>query len=861
MTQSSPASTGISGLDNILNFLRMGDNVVWQFDSLDDYPLFVKPFIDQALRDKRRVIYIHFADHPPLLTDDTVTVHNLDAAVGFETFTTSVHSIIRDAGRDAFYVFDCLSNLLTAWATDLMIGNFFLVTCPYLFELNTIAYFAILRNHHSFKTIARIRETTQLFIDIYRASSRLYIHPLKVWNRYSPTMFLPHMQDGDSITPITTSVEAARLFTTITTQKGDRAARNLDYWDRLFLDVEEALRRRECSEEEMYTTLSSICRVMIAREERALALAEQYLALEDLVQVKSRLIGTGFIGGKAVGMLLARNILLSRDHDHWGRLLEPHDSFYIGSDVFYSYIVQNGWWKLRMEQKTSEGYFSAASLLREKLLTGRFPEEIQEQFKQMLEYFGQYPIIVRSSSLLEDSFGNAFAGKYDSFFLVNQGTPEERYENFVNAVRMIFSSSMNEDALTYRRQRGLENLDEQMAILVQRVSGSYHGRYFFPDMAGVGISHNAFVWQGDMDPSAGMLRLVLGLGTRAVERVDDDYPRIVALDMPLVKPHAGIEDSRQYSQRKVDVLNLETNTLETVSLRDLLRNDTGLRMDLLGTPDREITERLREMGKNEEAWILNFDELLTRTEFARTVQDMMKQLEDSYNYPVDMEFTANISAGGQLQINLLQCRPFQGRGSARIVAFPDNPEPDSVLISTNGGFMGGSIEQPIRRLITVNPEKYGALNEQGKYEVARLIGRLNKLTINRDNMAVMLLGPGRWGTTTPSLGVPVSFSEINNMSVLGEIAHPIAGLIPELSFGSHFFQDLMETGIFYLSVFPDRPGVTFNAGKLYSLPSITAELVPEMRDYADTVRVTDFVKPGPLLLADLKSQRLLCLER
>jgi phosphoenolpyruvate synthase/pyruvate phosphate dikinase len=199
-------------------------------------------------------------------------------------------------------------------------------------------------------------------------------------------------------------------------------------------------------------------------------------------------------------------------------ILEHHDSFYIGSDVFYSYIVQNGWWKLFIAHKTKEGYFSKASEMKQRMLKGVFPEEIKEQFQLMLEYFGQSPIIVRSSSLLEDAFGSAFSGKYESFFCVNQGAPEKRYENFEDAVRKIFAGTMNEDALAYRLQRGLDQMDEQMALLVQRVSGAYRKNYFFPELAGVGLSHNPFVWRKGMDAKAGMLRLVFGLGTRAVNQ-------------------------------------------------------------------------------------------------------------------------------------------------------------------------------------------------------------------------------------------------------------------------------------------------------------------------------------------------------
>jgi hypothetical protein len=447
MSPYAHVSTGMKGLDEILNFLQMGDNVVMQVDDITDYKRFVDPYVEAALANNQRVVYMRFANHPALLEPNKkIKIYTLNANKGFESFSTQVHNIVRDEGRDVFYVFDCLSDLLMAWATDLMIGNFFVITCPYLFELNTVAYFAILRSRHSFKTVARIRETTQVMLDVYNNKGKICVHPIKAWKRYTPTMFLPHMMKRDKFVPILNSADAASILSYLTDKSGTSGVRNLDYWDRIFLKANTVLEDVKAVKEkqDMVETLS---RVLIGREKRILSLVKEYFTLEDLVEIKKRLIGTGFIGGKSVGMLLARNILRKDPTVDWNAELELHDSFYIGSDIFYSYMVQNGWWKLLMAQKTADGYFEVARELRSKMLHGNFPDEVKEQFQLMLEYFGQSPIIVRSSSLLEDAFGNAFAGKYESYFCPNQGTPEERYRHFEEAVRKIFASTMNEDAL------------------------------------------------------------------------------------------------------------------------------------------------------------------------------------------------------------------------------------------------------------------------------------------------------------------------------------------------------------------------------------------------------------------------------
>jgi hypothetical protein len=849
-------STGLRGLDKVINGLRLGDNVVWQIDQISDYLDFVQPFVKQALQDRQEVIYIRFASHPPIFEGvKGIQTYKLDAHSGFEAFSTQLNNIITKHGDGVFYVFDCLSDLLPAWANDLMIGNFFKITCPYLYELNTIAYFSILRNKHSFKTIARIRETTQLLLDVYHYEGSYYIHPLKVWNRYSPTMFLPHIRKKESFVPIANSGDTAKLFSEVFKKSPKSARRNLDYWDRMFIKAED-MAQKPGPEKEKVQMVEQLARVMFTREEKMLDLIKANFALDDLVLIKPRMIGTGFVGGKSVGMLLSRNILSRKKIDPISSYFESHDSFYVGSDVFYTYIVENGWWKLRMEQKTKDGYFQVAQQLREKMLTGIFPEEIKEQFQQMIEYFGQSPIIVRSSSLLEDSFGNVFAGKYESIFLVNQGTPEQRYAKFQDAVRRIYASAMNKDALNYRLQRGLDQSDEQMALLVQRVSGAYHKHYFFPDLAGVGISYNTFVWKPDLDPQAGMLRLVMGLGTRAVNRVEGDYPRIVALDEPLVKPHENMRDTQKYSQHDIDLLNTKDNVLQTISLRELLKELPELNLALTAIKDEEAIRNLRERGQEEDIWILTFDKLFSETKFGAVMQKILKELEAHYGHPVDIEFTVNFKKDGSFRINILQCRPLQAKGLGKKVEFPEKLDKEKTIFFAKGGFLGGSISQDIQRIILVDPQEYSALSETAKYDIARAIGELNHKVEDKNKIRILLLGPGRWGTTTASLGVPVTFSEIDNIAALGEIAFQSANCVPELSFGTHFFQDLVEAGIFYLSVFPENKGVIYHPKMIQSGINLFPKLAPNYARYRDVIWVKDMDKQPARIVADIFSQKV-----
>ncbi|MCC8190462.1 MAG: PEP/pyruvate-binding domain-containing protein, partial [Planctomycetes bacterium] len=684
--------SGMPGVDALIDNIRMGDNVVWQLDTIDQYREVVQPIVAQARADRRNLHYVRFAAHPPILEpQDGLTVHRFDPDAGFETFTVRVHELIAAQGRDAFYIFDSLSELQTAWASDLMMGCFFQVTCPYLFQMNTVAVFGILRNRHSFDAIARIRETTQLLLDLYGQDGERYLQPLKVWNRYSPTMFSPHRltAGGAAAVPLTDAVEAARFNAILNDRFVAPVDGTLDHWDRTFMQAGQELAHGG----ENPDTRRRLAGLLMGRDPRIASLVREHFTVADLIRVKERMIGSGGVGGKTAGMLLARKIVENRLPDLRPRL-EPHDSFYIGSDVFYAFLVENGWWKLRLEQRTADGYFTAAAALGERMEGGTFPAATRDRFRRLLDHFGQSPIIVRSSSLLEDGFGNAFAGKYESYFLVNAGTPEERFEAFERAVKQVYASAMDPSALTYRRQRGLDDQDEQMAILVQRVSGANFDGLFMPVAAGVGHSHNAYVWDSRIDPAAGMVRLVAGLGTRAVDRVESDYPRVAALNDPGLMPVSGAEERAKYSQRFVDVLDLGSNTLRSLELAETAARWPEWLRRLLCERDYAAESAYAERGIQREILYCNCDAVVANTAFIRDMRNILSTLHAAYSYPVDIEFTVNFAADGAYVVNLLQCRPLQTRERGATVTVPEIPD-ERIYFRLDGSVMGGGIDWPL----------------------------------------------------------------------------------------------------------------------------------------------------------------------
>ncbi len=859
-------STGLPALDHVFRGLMPGDNIVWQVESIRDYQPFIPPYAAYARENRQKIFYFRFARHEPLLAaGEGAEVIPLNPDRGFEPFLSEIHRVINDEGRGCLYLFDCLSELAPDWCSDRMLGNFFMLTCPYLYDRAAIAYFAILRNYHSFHALKPISSTTQILVDVYRHHDALYIQPLKVQYRFSPSMYMLHAWKEDRFIPVNQSGIITEILADSPWSRSETASAQLGYWTKTFAQaqlVQDQLDQGVGSPEEAAAFFHNILRMLISHDDKVLALGERFLTLRDLLAIRRRMIGTGLIGGKAVGMILARAILRKADPVRWGRLLELHDSFFVGADVFYTYLVQNGCWWMIHHSKPSQGPDDDTETARRRIHAGDFPDYIVRQYADMLDYFGQSPIIVRSSSLLEDNFGNAFAGKYESVFCANQGGAHKRLEDFLFAVRSVYASVMSEDALSYRHRRGLMTQDEQMGLLIQRVSGNTYGNLFFPQAAGVAFSFNPYVWDPAIDSKAGMIRLVFGMGTRAVDRSDDDYTRIVALNAPTRRPEASFSEVVQYAQRRVDVLDLEANHLSSVSFAEIVDRHPDIPLPMFASRDRHRDPDTRRPAR-EQPWVLTFDRLLADTSFVADMRDMLHTLQDAYQHPVDVEFTLNFTEADTFQINLVQCRPLQVRGAGDALGDPPaSIPPGNVILESRGAVIGNSVELKIDWILYVVPSVYGELRESDRYAIARLIGEVTHLPALAQ-MSVMLLAPGRWGTTTPALGVPVSFVDIAGVSVLGEIVAMRANLVPDVSLGTHFFNELVERDILYLALFPGKPGNAINADFFErKTENRLAEFLPDQAEWARAVRLIDCssLPEGGILTLNANSirQRAVC---
>ncbi|MCK4831955.1 MAG: PEP/pyruvate-binding domain-containing protein [Anaerolineales bacterium] len=583
---------------------------------------------------------------------------------------------------------------------------------------------------------------------------------------------------------------------------------------------------------------------MISDQLAFVGIARNYFTMDDLREIRRRRIGRGKIGGKAAGLLLAWKILQKEAGTVDGldvqRQVTIPESYYLGADAFYDFMSLNNLHEfMNQKYRDLEEIEESYARVQAAYGAGRLPKSVARGLRKILETVGDAPLIVRSSSLLEDNFGYSFSGKYESYFCPNQGTLEENLEALQNAVCRVYASVLSPDALFYRLHRGLLDYDERMAVLIQKVIGQRRGDFFFPTLAGVGFSRNPHRWSPRIRSEDGFLRLVLGMGTRAVDRVANDYPRVIALSHPTLRPEVMPQQIKRYSQHFVDLIDLPANQFKTVPLEKALAvRIPALRY--LALVDEGDHLRPMITGRSEvpaEKLVLTFDQLLRNTSFVSLLKNTLGLLETHYGRPVDVEFAVDVDYHHpevQFTLCLLQCRPLSRREESERHQIPTGIRQKDILFSANHMVPNGAVRR-IEYIVYIDPNRYAGISSHStRLALARVVGRLNKLL---ENHTFILMGPGRWGTSNIELGVKVTYADIYNCRALIEIAMPRDGGRVEVSYGTHFFQDLVEADIYPLALYPGEPDVVFDAAFLNGAENQLLSLLPADASYARYVHV------------------------
>lgn len=576
--------------------------------------------------------------------------------------------------------------------------------------------------------------------------------------------------------------------------------------------------------------------------------AKQYIEVGDFSEIVKRIIyppgSHGRLGGKSTGLFLASQIL-RKAAEHIPGFIPPAvpKTWYICTDASTDFLHYNNLEDLN-EQKYKDLFEIRIEYphIIQLMKNSRFPPWFVQSLSMALDDFGERPLIVRSSSLLEDRMGAAFSGKYKSLFLANQGPKQKRLEALMDAIAEIYASLFSPDSIQYRREHGLLDFHEEMGIMIQEVVGTRIGRYFLPFFAGVAFSNNEFRWSPRLKREDGLVRLTPGLGTRAVDRLSDDFPVLIAPGQPGLRVNTTPEEILRYSPKKVDLINLEKEVFETVPVKDLVA-EYGRARAREEIPNLHQIISIHREGEiihpgpyglelENGLPVVTFHGLVTRTPFTRQIRTILEVLREKMGFPVDIEFASD----GE-NFYLLQCRSQYGAAEHRPVPIPRDIPAKEIIFTARRHITNGAVPA-VSYIVYVDPEGYAALESMEQMvEVGKAVGALNSLLPKRQ---FILMGPGRWGSRGDiRLGVPVTYADLNNTAVLIEIARKKGNYVPELSFGTHFFQDLVESGILYLPLYPDEEGNIFNERFFTRTENKLAEVLPEYGRLAGVIRLLD----------------------
>jgi predicted nucleotidyltransferase len=634
-------------------------------------------------------------------------------------------------------------------------------------------------------------------------------------------------------------------------------------------DITDALERFQVlgmDESELPTSVQTMVRVALLRrfftdQLSFINIAKGLATIADFQKLVLHVIhppkSHGKLGGKSAGLYLARKIVeASAEFTSVLRDIKVPRTWYLTSDTVVDFVLFNNLddvhdRKYMDIEQVRQQYPHVVQVFK----SAAFPPELVKGLSAVLDDMGTCPLIVRSSSLLEDRVGSVFSGKYKSLFLANQGNKQERLSALQDAIAEVFASMFGPDPIEYRAERNLIDVHEEMGIMIQEVVGTRVGHYYMPAFSGVAFSNNEFRWSPRIKREEGLIRLVPGLGTRAVDRLSDDYPVLLAPGQPGLRVNASLDEVVRYSPKMVDLINLESNRFETIPVARLLQ-EAGEQVPLVRRMVSLIDgDRLRRpRGLTDDITsgeaVVTFEGLVTETTFVATMDTLLHVLQDRLGTPVDVEF-----ASDGTHLYLLQCRPQSYGGLAAPPPIPRDVPTERLVFSAHRYVSNGRADA-VTHIVYVDPDGYALLDSlEDMRDVGRAVGRLNKVLPKHQ---FILLGPGRWGSRGDiRLGVSVGYADISNTAVLVEMARKKGNYVPDLSFGTHFFQDLVEGGIRYLPLYPDEPGNHLDEAFLRGAPNLLPGLLPDLEHLAPVLRVIDVpASRGGLILRVLMNGEL-----
>ncbi len=526
-----------------------------------------------------------------------------------------------------------------------------------------------------------------------------------------------------------------------------------------------------------------------------------YRSFDPVPYYKERgwLIGNGKVGGKGKGISFAHAVL--EKHGLLGDVHLPEYTFVITTSVFEEFMAQNGLWN-RLESLRDP---SDAPLIHAICQESELPKSIDGDLDFILNTI-KTPISVRSSSILEDDVNLSFAGKYATRFAANGGDFKSRRQDLERTIKFVYASTYNAAAREYKRKHGIVWGGELMGVLIQPLVGRVHGSWYYPEIAGAAFSQVFRRPSPKVKKEDGVARICFGLGTKTVDR---SFARTFYLTNQHLRPEGNRPtEIVAHSQEHFDYVDMENNVFSSGFLGKCVSRiakehplsqsyiqwyDSGMFHWLLADTGNMHSPRS----------VFTFAEFPQRCpNFFARLKKILKLFEEELKLPVDIEFAYETETD---EFTLVQLRPLSVYDDKGRIDIPE-VEDGKIVLKGDRMVANGRLES-VKHIVYVDPAMYGKTADF--YEVARAVGSINN---ELDGERYILVGPGRWGSSNPRLGVPVRYNEISNAGCLVELGIPSMGITPELSYGTHFFLDLDGDNILYLPVFEGAGCNVFNRG-------------------------------------------------
>jgi len=507
-------------------------------------------------------------------------------------------------------------------------------------------------------------------------------------------------------------------------------------------------------------------------------------------------MGQGSLGGKARGLAFLDSLI--KKHPELDKfpntIIKIPKTVVISTEIFDNFMEDNDLYPFALKNKSN-------SEILEKFVASKIRQESKEDLKAFLQIIKQ-PLAVRSSSVLEDSHYQPFAGVYSTYMLANSGDADTNLNQLLTAVKSVYASVFFKETKAY--MKATKNLidEEKMGIVLQEVCGTSYENRFYPNFSGVARSVNFYPIE-DEKPEGGIVNVALGLGKHIVEgkrtlRFAPEHPKKIlqlsspdmalretqktffALDLSPESFKASTDDSINYKSYRIKQAEKDESIYEISSVYDF--------------HDNVLKEGRMYEGKR----IITFANILKHNSFplADIIKEVMKICENAMNNPVEIEFAVNLNPENSPYkfFNLLQIRPIVEEIIEDEIDFSEIELNDSIIYAEKA--LGHGIIKGIYDIVYVKPDKFDSINNMN---TTKIIETLNNKLIE-ENRNYILVGPGRWGSSDSWLGIPVVWSQISGARLIVESG--LENYQIEPSQGTHFFQNLTSFKVGYFTINP-----------------------------------------------------------